>query len=324
MDTSKIPAPILEVFRGIGQVFFEENALTGAFMAAGLAINSPLMAAGGVAGSAIGTATARVMKFDEGETKAGIYGFNSTLIGIATFFHFLPGAMSIALFIVGCIAGAYMTKWMRKYVPFPTYTSPFIVTTWVVFFVGVALHVAQVPSSDEPADAYLAGSIPGIAAVEGEASADGKGVPTESAGQVVLDFAEAVGRSIGEVDFQGSIWTGLLFLIGIGLNNKAHAAWVFVASLIATFVAVYHHDPSHNIALGVGQYSAPLAAVAVYLWRKSLIAPVLGILLTVPLTEYFPVTHLPTYTAPFVLAAWIVLLLGYCEGKLFGKPKTAV
>ena len=50
MDTSKIPSPILEVFRGIGQVFFEENALTGALMAIGLAINSPLMAVGAVVG----------------------------------------------------------------------------------------------------------------------------------------------------------------------------------------------------------------------------------------------------------------------------------
>lgn len=323
MDTSKIPSPILEVFRGIGQVFFEENALTGALMTAGLAINSPLMAAGAVVGSAIGTATARLMKFDEGEIKAGIYGFNSTLIGIATFFHFLPGPISVILLIAGCVAGAVVTKLMRQYVPFPTYTSPFIVTTWGVFFLGVALQVAQVKPADEPADGYLDGSVPGIAVVEGETSPTG-GVVSESGGQVALDIAEAVGRSIGEVDFQGSIWTGLLFLVGIGLNNKAHAAWVFVASLIATFVAVYHHDPSHNIALGVGQYSAPLAAVAVYLWRKSLIAPVLGILLTVPLTEFFPLTHLPTYTAPFVLATWIVLLLGHFEGKLFGKPKTAV
>lgn len=322
MDTSKIPDPILAVFRGVAQVFFQENALTGAFMIAGLAVNSPLMAIGAVVGSAIGTATAHLLKYDAGDVKAGIYGFNSTLIGIATFFHFQPSPIAVALLIGGCVLGAVVTYLMRRYIPIPTYTSPFIVTTWVVFFLGILLQADQVKA--QPSDAYLEGSIPGFAAVEGEAAADGKESPSESGVQVVLDFVEAVGRSIGEVDFQGSIWTGLFFLIGIAINNKEHAAWVFVASLIATFAAVYHHDPSHDVALGVGQYSAPLAAIALSLWRKSIIAPTLGILLTVPLTEFFPITHLPTYTAPFVLATWIVLLLGYFENRLFSKPTTAV
>lgn len=317
MDTSKIPDPVLEVFRGVGQVFFQENALTGAFMVAGLAINSPLMATGAVVGSAIGTAAARLMRFDENDVKAGIYGFNSTLIGIATFFHFQPGAMCIALMIAGSIAGAFVTWMMRRYVPFPTYTSPFIVTTWGVYLLGLALQLAQVPSDQEPADGYLQGSISGVSALEGAKDASG------SAPKTALDVAESTVRSIGEVDLQGSIWTGLLFLIGIALNDKAHAAWVFVGALIATLAAVYHNDPSHDVALGLSQYSAPLAAVALYLARKSLVAPLLGVLLTVPLTEFFPITHLPTYTAPFVLATWIVLLLAHLEGHLFGRQSQA-
>ena len=52
---------------------------------------------GRVLGSAIGTATAHLLKYDAGEIKAGIYGFNSTLIGIATFFHFPPGPIAVGL-----------------------------------------------------------------------------------------------------------------------------------------------------------------------------------------------------------------------------------
>ena len=48
------------------------------------------MALGAVVGSAIGAATARLLKFDEAEFAAGIYGFNSALVGIATFFFFRP------------------------------------------------------------------------------------------------------------------------------------------------------------------------------------------------------------------------------------------
>ena len=39
---SDIPDPVLHVFRGIGQVFFQENALTGACFVLGIAFSSPL------------------------------------------------------------------------------------------------------------------------------------------------------------------------------------------------------------------------------------------------------------------------------------------
>jgi urea transporter len=42
-----IPAPVLWTFRGIGQVFFQENALTGALFALGIALSSPLMHSAG-------------------------------------------------------------------------------------------------------------------------------------------------------------------------------------------------------------------------------------------------------------------------------------
>jgi len=58
---------------------------------------------------------------------------------------------------------------------------------------------------------------------------------------------------------------------------------------------------------------ATLAAVALFLWRRPLIAPLLGIAISGPLTESFPLIGLPALTAPFVLATWIVLALGKLE-----------
>ena len=198
-----IPDPVLHVFRGIGQVFFQENALTGACFVLGIALSSPLMAVGAVVGSAIGTATARLLKFDEAEMSAGIYGFNSALVGIATLFFFRPGAASIALLVVGCIVAALVTWLMRRYVPFPTYTTPFIVTTWALFFLGQALGAARV----EP------------------------GGPLVGVG-----FVEAVAHGVGQVMFQASIWTALLFLVGIALSDWRHAAWVLVGSVVGMLV----------------------------------------------------------------------------------------
>ena len=185
-----IPDPVLAVFRGIGQVFFQENALTGACFALGIAFSSPLMAVGSIVGSAIGMATARLMKFDRSEESAGIYGFNSALVGIAALFFFKPGALCVALLVVGSVVAALVTWLMRRYVPFPTYTTPFIVTTWALYFLGLSLGAAQV----DP------------------------GAP------VTANFLEAVAHGIGQVMFQASIWTALLFLIGIALNDWRHAS----------------------------------------------------------------------------------------------------
>ncbi len=294
---SGIPTPVLAVFRGIGQVFFQENALTGACFALGIALSSPLMAVGLVVGSVIGWATAHLLKFDAGEVSAGIYGFNSALVGIATLFFFRPGAASIALLVAGCIVAAPVTRLMRRYLPFPTYTTPFIVTTWALFFLGQALGAARV----EP------------------------GGPFVGAG-----YFEAVANGVGQVMFQANIWTALLFLVGIALSDWRHASLVLAGSVVGMLVANYHTtealralDPerlverglSENIALGLYGYNATLAAVALYLWRKALIPALLGMLISVPITELVPRLGLPALTAPFVLATWLVLALGWLEAR---------
>ncbi len=234
------------------------------------------------------TATAQVLKFAESDRLAGIYGFNSALVGIATLFFFQPGVLSIGLLVVGSIVAAPVTRLMRGYLAFPTYTTPFIVTTWALYFLGLKLGAVQVQSTGPP---------------------------------VVAGFAEAVAHGIGQVMFQGSVWTAIFFVVGIAINDWEHALWVVVASTIGMLVGIYHHESSDEVAaLGLYGYNATLAAVALFLWRRSLIPPLLGILLSVPLIEIFPMVGLPALTAPFVLATWIVLALGWLEVRLFARP----
>jgi urea transporter len=298
-----VPLPVLVPFRGIGQVFFQESALAGLLFAIGIAISSPLGAAALVVGSVIGCATAWALKFDRAETVGGIYGFNSALVGIATLFFFRPGFASIAMLVVGCAAAAPLTRLMRARVPFPTYTSPFILVTWVVFIIGTRTGVPRV----------------------------------ESGGTFEAQFVAAVIHGVGQVMFQASVWTGVFFLIGIAVSDWRHSAWVLVGALLGTLVGSYHAtavaravDPeslvtraiTENIALGLYGYNATLAAVALYLSRKTLIAPILGILLSVPITEYFPMLGLPALTAPFVLATWLVLALRWVEKRFIAAHPT--
>jgi urea transporter len=301
-----VPEPVLWAFRGIGQVFFQESALTGALFALGIAVSSPLMALGAVVGTALGTATAWLLKFDNAELRAGIYGFNATLVGIATFFFFKPGAISVTLLVAGCIVATVVTWLARRHVPFPTYTGPFIVTTWALFFLGQALGAPRV----DPGGAL------------------------EGAG-----FVSAIAHGVSQVMFQASLWTAILFLAGIAISDWKHACWVLLGSIVGMLVGSHHAmvaakalDPESladrtildNVALGLYGYNATLAAVALFLWRRSLIPPLLGMVFSVALTELIPLLGLPALTAPFVLGTWLVLAFGWLDGRLFPEQVKAV
>jgi urea transporter len=141
---------------------------------------------------------------------------------------------------------------------------------------------------------------------------------------VTASFVEAVAFGIGQVLFQASIWTTLFFLAGMALNNWKPACWAVVASLVGMLVGIHHHDSSAEVAaLGLYGYNAVLTALALSVWRpSSVLAPLLGILLSVPLTENFPLIGLPALTAPFVLSTWTVQALVLFEGWLTGQKRT--
>ena len=99
--------------------------------------------------------------------------------------------------------------------PFPTYTAPFIVTTWALYFLGLAMGAAQVAPGGPPA---------------------------------ASGFMAAVAHGIGQVMFQASVWTAVLFLIGIAISDWQHALWVVVASGLGMLVGIYHHDSADEVA----------------------------------------------------------------------------
>ena len=163
-----------------------------------------------------------------------------------------------------------------------------------------------------------------------------RAVPGEPMAQ--FSYLGAMAHGVSQVMFQANSLTALLFLVGIALNHWQHAAWVLAGSIIGSLLGSYHAeltaralDPeslvdralTENVALGLYGYNATLAAVALFLWRRSLIPPLLGMLISVPLTELVPLLGLPALTAPFVLATWIVLALGWLDGRFLREPPAA-
>jgi urea transporter len=283
------------VLRGIGQVLFQDNAATGLLFLIGIAIASRWMAVGALIGAIIGPVTAALAGFDRDEIRAGIFGFNPVLLGTASLFYLQPWGLTWALVVVGCIAATFVTNLMRRHLDFPTYTAPFVLVTWIVILVahavsGSAIDVIYPPVSHEP-----------------------------------IGFINVVLRGTAEIMFGANMLTGLFFIVGLAISNRMHALLALLGSMVGTILGIYHNNDIANIYLGIYGYNAALVAIAVYLWRKSLLIPLLAAELTLPLTEFFPSRQLgvPALTAPFVLAAWIVILIGQIEVVLRKEERSA-
>jgi urea transporter len=211
-----VPANFVRVvLRGIGQVMFQDHAGTGLLFLIGIAIASPTMAVGALIGAIIGPATAILARFDHDEIEAGIYGFNSVLLGIGSLFYLQPWPLTWALVVVGSIVAACVTYLMRRYLGFPTYTAPFVVVTWIVILVahaaaGTAIDVIPAPVSDVP-----------------------------------VRFITQVFRGTAEVMFGANVVSGLLFIVGIALSNRRHAVLALLGSMVGTILSICCHQPRH-------------------------------------------------------------------------------
>jgi len=276
---------LLSVLTGVGQIMFQSSPITGAFFLTGIAVVSPMMAAGAAVGSAIGTATACLLRYDRVKIHDGLYGYNASLVGLALLALHQPVALTFAIAAVGCVVSTLMTRAMQAKMPLPTYTAPFILTTWLALYVAHRFGV------------------PGLAS------------PPSTAAEP-LPMTEAVLRGISEVMLQANVLTGALFVIGILLCSWKDALWAVVGSLIGLIIGIEIHIPEPTLSLGIYGYNAALAAMALALYRRSLLLPIVAAVLSVPITEKFPLIGLATLTAPFVLASWAIIAMDRFDARL--------
>lgn len=132
-----------------------------------------------------------------------------------------------------CSTDRLVTRLLRAVLRVPTFTSPFCLTTWALYFLGPTLGAVGVEPEGRP---------------------------------VAAGFVEAVAHGISQALFQANVWTGILCIVGIALSDWRHASWAVVGSIVGIMVANYHVttaaralDPerlierslSENIALGL-------------------------------------------------------------------------
>lgn len=287
------------ILRGIGQVFFQNNPLTGLLFLIGIAINSWQMALYALLGTIVSTFAAMFLGASEDLLEAGIFGFNGTLVGLGIAVFIINGPISVIYLIIGSILStiimAALTNYLGKW-DMPALTAPFVFTTWILLL-GVYSF-----SNINPTLALNNASLPIH--------------QSEVFIFTTSDLLKGLLNGIAQVDFQANLLTGIIFIIAIGINSKTSAAFAVIGSLIGWLTAGMLGGATDLAALGIYGFNPVLTGIALggiffTVHRYSIIYALFGMVITVimqgAIASLLSPVGIPVLTFPFILTTWIFL-----------------
>src|SRR5688572_25144830 len=151
--------------RGIAQVMFQDNPLTGALFLAAIgwgsyAAGAPRVAIAGLLAVVVATLTAQWLRVEEAPLRSGLYGYNGVLVGLALATFLAPGALMWVYVVLGAAVSVVVMLGTAKAVePWGSaLTAPFVLTTWLLLLAtygfsglaGTALPAGNVVTAFQP------------------------------------------------------------------------------------------------------------------------------------------------------------------------------
>lgn len=292
------------LFRGTGQVMFQNNVWTGLLFLCGIfwgayAERLGIVAWGALVGVAVSTITGYLLKMPDKDGAQGLWGFNGVLVGCA-FPTFLGNTVWMWLALILCAA---LTTWVRTgfnnvMAPWKvnSFTFPFVFCTWLFLMAARALHGMPPAHMAEPA------------------------LPAAFSSVADLGFGHLIVywlKGIAQVFLIDSWVTGLFFLVGLAVSSRWAALWAAIGSALALLVAIAFGASGAFISEGLYGFSAVLTAIALATvfykpGKRSALWAVLGILVTLFIQAGMNMILAPiglaTLTGPFCIATWLFLL----------------
>jgi urea transporter len=135
-------------FRGIGEVFFQDNLWTGIIFLIAILVNSRISAAFAALGSLVGLLAALLLFGGNGFlVYHGLYGFNAVLCAIAVggvFFVFTWQSAIYALVcaLLGTVVMATISAFLSP-IGMPALTAPFVLSGWLFLLPKAGFHVLR-------------------------------------------------------------------------------------------------------------------------------------------------------------------------------------
>lgn len=289
---------LLTVPRGIAQVEFQSDHRTGLVFLLALFAGGWRFGLFALLGTVVATLTAYLLGVRWRDRIApGLEGFNGALIGVALALYLEARWTTVALVVLGAIAGSVLTAALRTLLaPYdlPTFTAPFCVVTTVIVLGGPAFsrvwagHAGTAPPS---------------------ATAPGTTMTWTYLWQGTLN-------GIGQVFFQNAWYVGAIFLIGLFLAGWTTGLVALASSLIGLLTGWALGAQAADLGAGLYGYNSVLTGLALFgtfIAMSPLSAgyAVLGAVaaagLTAGVSHLFEVVGGHTLTWPFVLVSWVFL-----------------
>ncbi|HJU05795.1 MAG TPA: urea transporter [Nitrospiraceae bacterium] len=296
------------VLRGIGQVVFQNNPISGAVILGAIFYNSWVYGTVCLFGTIISTLTALWLKADRELIKNGLFGFNGALvaIGLVAFSsrNFTTGdTPTLFLWLYLAFAAAFTTILVAVFAALlgphkvAGLTMPFVLTGWMLLAAVLHFSMLEVGPSIKPTSpSDFTGSRPSYS----------------------LDtWYHGIADGIAEIFFQDNSISGLIILAGIAVNSRISALMALGGSALAAAIAMLYGAHDDVIKDGLFGYNAALTAMALggfflVLTVESLLYTLFGVIVTTwawaGIATYLEPSGMPAFTGPFVLVTWLMLI----------------
>lgn len=264
------------ILRGFSQVMLQNNSITGLLFLIGILYNSWIMGLGALIGVSTSTIAAFILNYEKQDINNGLYGFNGALVGISLLFFFKANALLIVLIVFGSILSSLIMNYMRNRKLSP-YTFPFVLSSWFLIALIKSLNLIQLQSQ-------------------------------ELAKAVSLDIASSLSYGFGQVMFQASMVSGIVFFTAVLINSRRSAIYALLGSAIGMLVAFGFSFPINLVNTGIFGLNGVLCGIAFAGRHKnSLLYAIISIIFSVFIIYGMIVLNLVALTAPFVFATWATL-----------------
>jgi len=299
-----LPAGLLSALRGLGQVIFINNPVSGLLLLLALLLQSPWMALFAAVGTVTANLTARALAAETTAWSNGIYGFNGALLGAAVAAFALVGPdISVVAWLLVVLSGAIITtvllhglgRWVFRRVGLPPLTLPFCLVTWLLLDLVASLNHPALQLAEHP--------------------------PLEGGVGVAQALLLALPHGFGQVLFCPGLLPGVLVLLATAAASPLAALVGLLGSAVGAITGLLIGASPEAVAVGLWSYNALLTAIAIggtfYAPTRvsvavgllgaaaaSLLTPGLSGLLARALAPGFPLLQLP-----FIVATLAMMLV---------------
>ncbi|XP_004380949.2 urea transporter 1 isoform X2 [Trichechus manatus latirostris] len=306
------------VLRGMAQVVFVSNPISGILIVVGLLVQNPWWALTGCVGTVVSTLTALLLSQDRSAIAAGLQGYNATLVGIlmavfsdkGNYFWWLlfpVCAMSMTCPVFSSALSSVFCKW-----DLPVFTLPFNMA--ITMYLAATGHYNPFFPSKLITPVT---SVPNVTWTDLSA----------------LELLKSVPVGVGQIYGCDNPWTGGIFLCAILLSSPIMFLHAAIGSLLGIAAGLSLSAPFENIYFGLWGFNSSLACIAIggmftaLTWQTHFLAVACALFtayLGISMSQVMTVVGLPACTWSFCLATLLFLLVTTENPNIYRMPLSKV